>query len=216
MDVSWLHDIAPSKIKSNLNCCCQLMCDDWGILNAKLKFCQCTSAALLCCKNTQLFNYMTYNNTWMMNLNSPIIPRCYKTSFSTEWLFLCIWDFVRSRDQTGSGGRGIDGELADIIDEWRSSHDDVIKWKHFPRYWPFVRGIHRSPVNSPHKGQWRGALMLSLICTRINGWVNNREAGDLRRHRAHYDVTVMVVICQSVCGWCWPGCPPGMCIRNRR
>ena len=43
------------------------------------------------------------------------------------------------------------------------SHDDVIKWKHFPRYWPFVRGIHRSPVNSPHKGQWRGALIFSLI-----------------------------------------------------
>ena len=70
-------------------------------------------------------------------------------------------------------------------------HDDVIKWKHFPRYWPFVRGIHRSPVNSPNKGQWRGALMFTLICTRINGWVNNREAGDLRRHRAHYDVIVM-------------------------
>ena len=72
-----------------------------------------------------------------------------------------------------------------------TAHDDVIKWKHFPRYWPFVRGIHRSPVNSPHKGQWRGALMFSLICAWINGWVNNREAGDLRRHRAHYDVTVM-------------------------
>ena len=42
-----------------------------------------------------------------------------------------------------------------------------------------------------HKGQWRGALMLSLICTWINGWVNNGEAGDLRRHRAHYDVIVM-------------------------
>ena len=68
---------------------------------------------------------------------------------------------------------------------------DVIKWKHFPRYWPFVRGIHRSPVNSPHKGQWGGALMFTLICARINGWVNNREAGDLRRHRAHYDVIVM-------------------------
>ena len=53
-------------------------------------------------------------------------------------------------------------------------HDDVIKWKHFPRYWPFVRGIHRSPVNSPHKGQWRGALMFTLICARLNGWVNNR------------------------------------------
>ena len=71
------------------------------------------------------------------------------------------------------------------------SHDDVIKWKHFPRYWPFVRGIHRSPVNSPHKGQWRGALMFSLICVWINGWVINREAGDLSRYRAHYDVTVM-------------------------
>ena len=72
-----------------------------------------------------------------------------------------------------------------------ATHDDVIKRKHFPRYWPFVRGIHQSPVNSPRKGQWRGALMFSLICTRINGWVNNREAGDLKRHCAHYDVTVM-------------------------
>ena len=71
------------------------------------------------------------------------------------------------------------------------SHDGVIKWKHFPRYWPFVRGIHRSPVNSPHKGQWRGALILSLICTWINGWVNNGEAGDLIRHRVRYDVIVM-------------------------
>ena len=52
-------------------------------------------------------------------------------------------------------------------------------WRHqmetFQRYWPFVRGIHRSPVNYPHKGHWRRA----------------RETGDLRRHRAHYDVIVM-------------------------
>ena len=86
--------------------------------------------------------------------------------------------------------------LSQRLDYWASSqklelHDDVIKWKHFPRYWPFVRGIHRSPVNSPHKGQRRGALMLSLICIWINGWINNREAGDLRRYRAHYDVIVM-------------------------
>ena len=70
-------------------------------------------------------------------------------------------------------------------------HDDVIKWKSFPRYWPFTRGINRSPVNSLHKGQWRGALMFSLICAGINGWVNSREAGDLERHRAHRDVTIM-------------------------
>ena len=70
-------------------------------------------------------------------------------------------------------------------------HEDVMKWRPFPRYWPFVRGIHRSPVNSPHKGQWRGAFMFSLICVWINGWVNNREVGDLRRYRAHYDLIVM-------------------------
>ena len=68
---------------------------------------------------------------------------------------------------------------------WFTHNDDVIKWKHFPRYWPFVRGIH------PHKGQWSGALMFSLICALINDWVNNGEAGDLRRHRVHYDVIVM-------------------------
>ena len=73
----------------------------------------------------------------------------------------------------------------------RHHHDDVIKWKHFPRYWPFVRGILRSPVNSSHKGQWRGALIFSLNCARINGWVNNGEAGDFRRHRAHHGVAVM-------------------------
>ena len=71
-------------------------------------------------------------------------------------------------------------------------HDDVLTWNYFPCYWPFVLGIHRSPVNSPHKGQWRGALMFSLICAWIHSLVNNDEAGNLRRHRAHYDVTVML------------------------
>ena len=65
-------------------------------------------------------------------------------------------------------------------------------------YWPFVRGIHRSPVNSPHKGQWRGAFMFSLIYAWINGWVNNREAGGLRRYRGHYDVIVMSLTWGSV------------------
>ena len=84
-----------------------------------------------------------------------------------------------------------------IIHSWHNfnggwtRHDDVIKWKHFPRNWPFVREIHRSPVNFPHKGQWRGALMFSLNYAWINDWVNNREAGDLRRQHGHYDVIVM-------------------------
>ena len=72
-----------------------------------------------------------------------------------------------------------------------NAHDDVIKWKHFPCYWPFVRGIHRSSVDFPHKGQRRGALKFSLICAWTNGWGNNRDACDLRRHRTHYNVTVM-------------------------
>ena len=74
----------------------------------------------------------------------------------------------------------------------RVAHDGVIKWKLFQRNWPFVRRIHRPPVNFPHKGQWRGALMFSLICAWINGWVNTREAGDLKRHLAHNDVSVML------------------------
>ena len=56
---------------------------------------------------------------------------------------------------------------------------------------PFVRGIHRPPADSPHKSQWRGASVFSLICTWANGWTNNRDAGDLRSHRNHYNVTVM-------------------------
>ena len=64
--------------------------------------------------------------------------------------------------------------------------------KHFLRYWTFVRVIYRSSVRSPHNGQWRGALVYSLICAWTNGWVNSRDAGDLWRHRAYYDVTVMM------------------------
>ena len=64
-----------------------------------------------------------------------------------------------------------------------TTHNDVIEWKNNLRYWPFV--------NSPHKCQWRRALMFSLIYVWINDWVNDPEAGDLRRHRVHYNVTVM-------------------------
>ena len=94
-------------------------------------------------------------------------------------LFIGCWNF-------GAWGRirSVHGvqTVHELTEENLSKHDDVIKWKHFPRHWPFVRGIHprywpsvrgihRSPVNS--------------------GWVNNLEAGNLRRHLAHYDVIVM-------------------------
>ena len=80
---------------------------------------------------------------------------------------------------------------------WRHGviHYDVIKWKHFPRYWPFVRGIRQSPVDSTHKGQWCGALMFSLICAWTNGWVNNVIQLDiLIFYRAARATTLQILI----------------------
>ena len=69
-------------------------------------------------------------------------------------------------------------------------------WRHqmetFSALLAICAGNSPVPGNSPHKGQWRGALMFSLICAWISGWVNNREAGDLRRNHAHYDIIVMI------------------------
>ena len=68
-------------------------------------------------------------------------------------------------------------------------HDDVIKWKHFPCYWPFGRIIHHWPVNSSHKCQWCGALIYSLICAlnkRLSkqswGWLFEMPSLSLWRH----------------------------------
>ena len=76
------------------------------------------------------------------------------------------------------------------------SQGPVTWWRHQMETFSALLAIcaGNSPVSGefPHKGQWRGALIFSLICVWINGWVNNREAGDWRRYRAHYDVSVMI------------------------
>ena len=76
-------------------------------------------------------------------------------------------------------------------------------WRHqvetFSVLLAFVRGSHWSPLDSPHKGQWRGPLMFPLICAWTNGWANNRNTGYLRRHRVHYNVTVMIHELNSGC-----------------
>ena len=132
--------------------------------------------------------------TWIMNASwrrdallslcemNPLVTSEFllrKTSNADLWCLFLGW--IRCFEKTI--------ELGVFIDA--SSHDDVIKWKHFPRYWPFVRGIHWSAADSPHKGPWRGALMCSLMWAWTNGWTNTRDAGDLRRHGAHCDVIVM-------------------------
>ena len=95
------------------------------------------------------------------------------------------------------------------------NHGALIKWKYFLRYWPCVRGIHRWLVVT-HKGQWRGDLMFYFMCALIKGWAKNRDADDLRRHRAHYDVAVMLSLLPighksvliHVIVWCWRGDKP--------
>ena len=114
---------------------------------------------------------------------------------------LCRLVFVLALGVTRSSA---DTVLAMHVPFWEwTSHDDVIKWMHCRRYWPFVREIHRSTGNSPHKGQWRGALIFSLICAWLNGWTNNRDAGDLRRHRAPFDVIVVTYLLRIISTKWW-------------
>ena len=106
-----------------------------------------------------------------------------------------------SSDQTGSADRSVTGRGIGMTT--KSLYDDIIKPKHFPCCWPFVRGIHRSPVNSPHKGQWRGALMFSLISTWTSKqsrrrWFETPSRSLLHRVLAYNG---MFIICSSYWSW---------------
>ena len=106
-------------------------------------------------------------------------PRNLRDLFGLDFLdisllsFACILSKSMTARLSGEGSRQLmiaviisvsQGAIFISLDVARlpGLHDDVIKWKHFPRYWPFVRGIHRSSVNSRHKTQWRGVLMFSF------------------------------------------------------
>ena len=105
-------------------------------------------------------------------LRAPSGPRLIRAKFSPhspEPWYIC---------NIGSDIIGTDNGLSPIL--WQATiMMTSSNGRKFPRHRPFVRGIHRSSVKSPHKGQWRLALMFYLICARINSWVNNRDAGDL-------------------------------------
>ena len=75
------------------------------------------------------------------------------------------------------------------MDRMRLFHDDVIKWKHFPRYWSFRNS--RVPVEFPAQRPLTWSFDVFYDLRLNNAWVNNREAGDLRRRHAHYGVIVI-------------------------
>ena len=74
------------------------------------------------------------------------------------------------------------------------SHDDVIKWKHFPRYWPFVREFTGHRWIPLTKASDAGLWCFLWSAPKQTVGKRNRYAGDLRRHHAHYDVIVMICL----------------------
>ena len=127
-------------------------------------------------RRTQMMSHGSLPGTQTMN-ESEASSVCSERR-SSYWLLSC---------QSSLYSQGCSDSRTEVGKTW---------WRHqmenFLRYWPFVRGIHWWPVDSPLKGQWRGALMFSLICAWTNGWANNRDAGELRRDRFYHDVTVMM------------------------
>ena len=110
-----------------------------------------------------------------------------------SWLGPSVRPFIRLSDITTTL---LSWNFSNLASFASLSHISIAWWRHqmetFSALLAICAGNSPVPVNSSHKGQWRGALMFPLICVGINGWVNNREAGDLRRYRAHYDVIAMV------------------------
>ena len=128
-----------------------------------------------------------YNDvTWVSWLSKPLASRL----FVKKLVQANTMEHQNSASLVLCGWREGDPPAIRLPLKW-----SVTCWRHqmetFSAILSLCAGNSPVPVNSPHKGQWRGALMFSLICAWINDLVNNREAGDLRRHRGHYDVIVM-------------------------
>ena len=121
-------------------------------------------------------------------ISQRLLYMCHWSSGFWVWVFVMIMEIVTSWSIVPFTETGM------LLFWWNFHHP---WWRHQMETFSALLAIcaGNSPVSGefPHKGQWRGALMFSLIFTRINGWVNNREAGDLRRFRAHYNFNVMAV-----------------------
>ena len=140
------------------------------------------------CKISKPFNCWAIDYGWRKFREICVYP--LRTVILTTWFISIYWNHFPNKSVIYTNNKLISlltrylGWLCFLLISttprvciFKLEHDDVIKRNHFPRYW--------------HKSQWRGALMFSLIYAWINDWVNNRKAGDLRRHRGHYGVIVM-------------------------
>ena len=136
-----------------------------------------TMAVILCPKLQN--NYRLGNELWANEVLRDLSLRCVSGRYTIlQHPHECYMSNRRAR-------------WAKLV-RWLIIHDDVMKWKHFPRYWPLCGEFtcHRLiPLTKASDAK----LWYSLICAWTNGWVNNRYADYLRRHRAHYDVTIMVM-----------------------
>ena len=78
-----------------------------------------------------------------------------------------------------------------IFYDFQNNHDDIIKWKYFPRYWTFLGESIGTGGFPSQKPVTRSSDV--FFDMRLNkNWANNWQAGDLKRHRAHYDVIIMI------------------------
>ena len=138
----------------------------------------CTQSLVVNCKYNVLSNSPSIQYSFRLYLGHPI--ELVQNKVSRDWLTFTILITITRID-----GVYIETEPSTLCTWWRHQMET------FSALLALCAGNSPVPVNSPHKGQWRGALMFSFICAWINNGVNNREAGDLRRHRGHYDVNVM-------------------------
>ena len=131
---------------------------------------------------------------WQVRLLAQNSPCVFSVVWYTSLLPKSFWTFIMILGQSHA------------FWNTREAAVNIVAWcrrqmEAFSALLAFCAGISPVPVNSPHKGQWRGALMSALICAWLKGWVNNREAGDLRRHQDQYDVIVMEAAVNSVGKW---------------
>ena len=147
------------RVKSDLHILNTPVISSWAVLPREL-FSTVITRSCACKIETMLWSRKTYKHCWitssMLPFSSDLNTKCrhIKTRILHHVFLEVIW--ARSPSMMTSS----DGTIFCVTGPL------------------CVRGIHLSPVNPPYKGQWRGALMFSLICAWINGWVNTREAGD--------------------------------------